>query len=91
MALTPVLLKINPDQWLDLYEATGIARGSKLFVQNIGVADIFLATANTPPDNDSKAYQVIKANDIPMVNDGGSFGEYARCASDSSSLSVVAI
>jgi hypothetical protein len=89
MAITPVLLTITPHAWVDLYAESGVARGSKLIVQNIGTADIFLSTSALVPDLDSKAYQVIKANDFPMVNDGGTMGEWARCAADNSSLSVL--
>lgn len=85
---TPVILEVSKDQWSDIYELTGIQKGSVLIVQNIGDTEVLLATADNRPDIDSRAYQKIQPNDFPFKNDGGDMNEWARAASNKGFLSV---
>lgn len=87
MADTTKSIEVPQNQWVDLYEVTGINRGSVLIVHNVGTADVYLATARNQPDQESVASQRMIPDEF-MINDGGSFAEWAYCPNEKGLLNV---
>ncbi len=46
-SLSPV--RVNPNVWVDLYDATGISVGVKIIIQNVGSSPAQLTEAATVP------------------------------------------
>lgn len=88
MASTPISLVLPVGDWVDLYDRTGLPRGSVLIVQNIGSSDVYLSTSTTQPAKDSDAFQVIQPNDFPMKNDGGDLGEWAFSPNQKAKINI---
>ena len=76
--LTNIPLPTN--EWVDLYDLSGITVGQPLIVENVGVADIYLAVQATQPAKDHKAYNILKRDDdIRLTNTLGDLGAWAFC------------
>lgn len=82
-------LELTPNTWTDLYVAAGAAPGVVLSVENIGDADVYLATQATKPDNDHDAYNVLKRPPSVVVqNQPGDAGAWAYCQADGGKLEI---
>ncbi len=57
--------------WIDLYDLTGIAIGTKISIQNIGTNTLFLSTSLAQP-TDSTSRREIKPNEVFENNSGDS-------------------
>ncbi len=77
MADTLENTSLPSDVWVDLYADTGIAVGSQLLVQNIGVCDVYLATQLAEP-TDETAYQIMERSQF-AINEPGDSGAWAFC------------
>lgn len=88
MAATRKSLILESGVWTNLYQATGITPGTKIAVQNIGFADVYLSASLSQPANDSDSYQVIQANDFPMANDLNDPGAWAFSPNTKSKINV---
>ena len=87
MTNTTDAVLIPQNEWIDLYEVTGIERGAVLIVHNIGTADVDLATARTRPDYNTVAKQRFVPNDY-AISDGGAYAEWAYCPNEQGLLHV---
>ena len=85
--LTHIPLPTN--EWVDLYDLSGIAVGQPLVVENVGVCDIYLAVLATEPPKDHKAYNILKRDDdIRLTNTLGDLGAWAFCNTSKGLISV---
>lgn len=73
--------------WTDLYAESGIALGTQIIVQNIGVCDIFLTSKALQPD-DEDARQISERG-VFLINDAGDLGAWALCSSSGGGLNVM--
>ena len=72
--------------WTDLYSESGIALGTQIIVQNIGVCDVFLTSAlDQPTDEDARQ---ISERGVFLINDAGDSGAWALCSSSGAGLNV---
>lgn len=79
MADTLPNIELPPNIWVDLYAATGIAVGTQILVQNIGVCDVYLFSGPAMPDQgDNDMHQIITRAQFAK-NDQGDAGAYAMC------------
>ena len=77
MADTLPNISIPEQTWVDLYSASGIAIGTQILVQNIGVCDIYLTSQAAQP-TDYTAHQIIKRSQF-VINNVGDTGAWAYC------------
>lgn len=85
--LTNIPLPTN--EWVDLYAESGITVGQPLVVENVGVADIYLAVQAAKPAKDHKAYNILKRDDdIRLTNNLGDAGAWAFCNTSKGFISV---
>jgi hypothetical protein len=68
---------LPPNVWVDLYADTGLAVGSQIVVQNVGVCDVFLAAQAATPTT-YEAHQIIQRGQYSQ-NDLGDAGAWAFC------------
>lgn len=85
-------IQIARNTWVDLYDATGIAVGSQIVVENIGNDDVYLTVQAAQPDPDHNAYNVLKRPPSPntMQNSEGDSGAWAYCSNSEGKLAVSA-
>lgn len=89
MADNLLIVPIPQNTWVDLYDATGIAVGAVLQVENSGAADVYLAVQETEPAKPHKAYNVIKRPpSVNMQNSDGDLGAWAYCSNTNGQLSI---
>lgn len=88
MANTLPSVKLVPNQWTDIYVVTGIAKGTKIAVQNIGASDVYLAVSLLEPALESDFFQVIQPNDFPMANSQDDKGAWAFSANSGAKINV---
>jgi hypothetical protein len=75
------------DVWVDLYDATGISVGTKIKVQNLGVADVQLNAGASTPEFPPVAFVNILRG-VQAENDDGDLGAWALSRSDNGFVSV---
>ena len=83
MADTLPNIDVPVNVWVDLYALTGIATGSRISVENVGVSDVYLTTQATQPPVDHDAYNIVKRNGSQMANCDGASGAWAFCQAGS--------
>ena len=82
-------IDIPVNQWVDIYLLSGITVGTQLAIENVGVADIYLAVQETEPDPDHDAFNIVKRDsDIPYSNSVGDSGAWAFAPSEGGKLNV---
>lgn len=82
-------IRIDRDEWVDLYAVTGLEVGTRMCVQNVGSADVYLTSQADMPENDHDAYNVCARNTGDwLVNDYGDSGAWAYCSSDGGKINV---
>ena len=86
MADTIPFVPLPANEWVDLYDATGITVGDQIIAQNIGVTDISLVTQATEP-TDLSARNVLASREWAR-NELNSTGEWAHCASIGGCITV---
>ncbi len=74
--------------WVDLYEVTGLAVGTKLQVENVGTCDAYLAVQAAQPEPDHNSYNIVRREGLPLVNTSGDSGAWAFCQNAIGKLSV---
>lgn len=80
---------IPPNIWVDLYGLTGLAVGTQLTIENVGVCDVHLAVQALQPAPDHTAYNVVKrAPSVNLQNTEGDAGAWAYCQSTTGRLNV---
>lgn len=68
------------NEWIDLYDLSGITVGQPLVVENVGVCDIYVCVSVTQPPKDHDAYNILKRDDdIRLTNTLGDAGAWAFC------------
>jgi len=81
------VVDIPRNTWVDLYTSTGIAVGTRLIVENIGSADIRLATQATEPSKYNEIFNVLqRENGVRLSNTEGDSGAWGFAYSDSKLL-----
>jgi len=88
MADTLPSIELVSNQWTDIYVVTGIAKGTKIAVQNIGSSDVYLASVLLEPNIESDSFQVIQPNDFPMSNCFGDRGAWALSPNAGAKINV---
>lgn len=89
MADNLLIVPIPQNTWVDLYDATGIAVGSVLQIENSGAADVYLSVQEAEPAKDDKKYNVIKRPpSVNMQNSDGDLGAWAYCSNTNGQLSI---
>ncbi|MCK5132694.1 MAG: hypothetical protein KAR40_11150 [Candidatus Sabulitectum sp.] len=84
MADTLLNIPIPENEWVDLYDLSGIAVGTAIQVQNVGINDVYLVEAATQPDVDFDGYNVVsRANGNILHNETGASGAWAYCSAKS--------
>lgn len=81
-------LVLPAGEWVNIYELAGLPIGARIIVHNIGSSDVYLSTALLQPERDSDAYQVIQPNNLPMINDPDSTGEWAFSPNQEAKINV---
>jgi hypothetical protein len=81
-------LVLPAGEWVNIYELASIPYGKRIVVHNIGASDVYLTTSTEQPEKDSDAYQVIQPNDLQMINEAGSSGEWAFSPNQSAKINV---
>lgn len=79
MADSTLNIDIPVNQWVDLYQMSGISVGQEIIVTNIADCDIFLAVQALEPGIGHDAYVILKRNGPPHRNALGSEGAWAYC------------
>lgn len=74
--------------WIDLYAASGIAVGTRIEVENVGVCDISLSASATEPAPDTDQYNVLRREGGRLVNTFGDLGAWAICPNLDGKVSV---
>ena len=77
MADTLQNLVIVPQVWLDVYSESGLAIGTQIIVQNVGVCDVYLVAAASEPQG-LAAHQIIQRGQ-EAINEYGDSGAWAFC------------
>ncbi len=87
MADTLENIKLNRDNWTNLYTASGLSVGTRLIVQNVGQTRILLHTgASAPTQQDG--FNVMPVDAYPYINQESSTGEWARSVDSDGSINV---
>lgn len=82
-------IKLEVNEWTDLYAISEIEVGKVLTIENIGVCDVYLAVQADEPTKPHDSYNVIqRENGINVQNNAGDSGAWAFCNSDGAKLSV---
>ena len=82
-------IPIPRNTWVDLYDLSGITPGDPLYVENVGVCDIYLAVQLAQPEKDHDAYNILKRDDdIRMSNTSGDDGAWAFCNTSEGLISI---
>lgn len=87
MADTLINIETTPDEWTDIYAATGIAVGTLIEVQNIGTSDVYLCTRATQPPRDFDGYNIIERGQF-LRNEVGDSGAWALSVSAKGKINV---
>lgn len=83
------LIPVESGAWVDLYDLSGITVGQPLIVENVGVADLFLAVQAAQPPEDHKSYNILKRDDdIRLTNTLGDLGAWVFCNGAGGLISV---
>lgn len=82
-------IPVPTGEWIDLYDVSGITVGQSLIVENVGVADLFLAVQAAQPPADHKSYNILKRDDdIRLTNTLGDLGAWVFCNGAGGLISV---
>lgn len=82
-----VLIPIN--EWVDLYDLTGIPVGQPLLIENTGACEVYLTVHASQPEPDHNSYNIIKRRDNAVLgNTLGDSGAWAFCNASAGLLSV---
>jgi hypothetical protein len=81
-------IKIPASDWVDIYSLSGIAPGTVLLIENIGVSDVYLAVQDGKPIERHTAYNIVKRNGSPLINNQGDLGVWAFCVSEEGLINV---
>jgi hypothetical protein len=82
-------IELPVNEWVDLYQLSGIEVGIALSIENIGVCDVYVAVQATKPDPDHDSYNVLqRKNGVRMQNNAGDHGAWAFCNSTGGKVSV---
>lgn len=76
--------------WVDLYSLAGVAVGTQIAVENVGVFDILLAVQAAQPSTTHNAFNILKRNGPPLMNNTGDAGVWAFCQNAGSKVNVMA-
>lgn len=87
MADTLPNILIPPNQWVDLYQASGIAVGTQIRVKILGNGELKLAVSESQPTSLS-AYDVLVDKTQPLVNSAGDSGAWAYSVSSEVLINV---
>jgi hypothetical protein len=83
------LIPVEAGSWIDLYALSGITVGQPLIVENVGVADLFLAVQAAQPPTDHRSYNILKRDDdIRLTNTLGDLGAWVFCNGAGGLISV---
>lgn len=88
MADSPTNISIPVNQWVDLYDLSGIPVGSPITVDNIGDTDVYLSVQATQPPIGHDAYVIIKRDGPPYKNALNASGAWAYANVKGGKLSV---
>jgi hypothetical protein len=88
MADTLTNITIPQNEWVDLYALSGIAVGTAISVENIGVFDVYLAVQATQPSPDHDAYNIVKRKGNVFKNSVGDSGAWAFCNGSTAKVNV---
>lgn len=81
-------IELPVNEWVDLYQLTGIEVGIALSIENIGVCDVYLAVQATKPAADHESYNIVKRKGPPLKNSVGDLGAWAFCNSKGGKVNV---
>ena len=70
-------LAIPVNQWVNIYQETGIEVGTKIMVFNVGDFDVRLTTALHEPPLDHDDFVILEKGGFPLANDQGDVGAWA--------------
>ena len=79
---------ITAGVWVDVYALTGIAVGTKLIVENVGMCDVYLAVQATQPGPEHNDYNILKRTGPKVTNNAGDSGAWAFCGHSDGELNV---
>lgn len=86
MAQTLPSVALPRNQWIDLYDATGITVGNQIVIQNIGTSDAILFEDNSEPPAVPQGKNNIKVGGY-LTNKAGNIGAWGL-SRDGSELQV---
>lgn len=82
-------IEIPINEWINLYDESGIAVGTSITVENVGSCDIYLAVQDAQPPTNHDAYNVLQRNNgVRLQNTSGSSGAWAFANSVGGKVSV---
>ncbi len=85
-------IELPVNEWVDLYSLSGISVGTAVFVENIGICDVYVAVQATKPDTDHESYNVVQRdNGVRVKNTVGDSGAWAFCNSRGGKITVGAV
>ena len=88
MADTRPNITLPFNQWVNLYAETGIAVGTRIAVENVGAADVYLTVSPTEPPLNYDAYCIVRRDGLPYANSQGDSGAWALCSHTEGKLNV---
>lgn len=83
-------IEIPSNEWISLYALTGIAVGTAVSVENVGVCDIYLAVQAAKPPTDHDSYNVLqRGNGVRLQNNPEDPGAWAFCNTSGAKINVM--
>jgi len=82
-------IPIPVNEWVDLYDLSGITVGSEVSVQNVGVCDLYLAVQASQPEKPHNSYKIIqRKNGISYTSIPDDSGLWAFCNNDEGLINI---
>ena len=71
-----------------MYTESGITVGEPIYVENIGMCDVYLAVQAAQPPVDHDAYNIVQRDGPPLRNSKNDLGAWAFCNGSSAKVAV---
>jgi hypothetical protein len=81
-------VRVPKNDWIDIYAATGIAVGTAIYIQNVGVADVYVTVSATKPALNYDAYNILQRDGTFLRNEAGAEGAWATCRNAEGKINV---
>lgn len=88
MADTLPNIPLDSNEWIDLYDQSGISVGRKVKINNVGDSDVYYSVSQSQPSLNNTSYKVISPRDLPVTTNQGDSGLWALSPTDNGKVNV---